>query len=258
MAAHGSGTEREQGTFRGDPAIVALMIGRGGSSLKDKNILPVFGRPLLHYTAAAARGSKHIGRFFVSSDDPKILAAAGEAGYRPIVRPAHLSTPTSQSVDVVRHALDTIERDAPATILVVQHANVGTITTGMIDDCIEGLLADDGLSAVVPVHEKSEYHPFRCKRPNADGLLEPYFDFTKTGVSGNRQDLPKAYFFDHSIWALHVERGVRSAGGQPPWTCMGDRIKPYVTEGCFDVHSIEDLKATEDWLSRHGIGIPSF
>ncbi len=238
--------------------IVALMIGRGGSSLPDKNILPVFGKPLLHYTAAAARGSRHIGRFYVSSDDPKILAAAQQAGYTPIVRPAELSTPTSQSVDVVKHAMGIIEAEGPARILVVQHANVGTISTAMVDDCIDALLADDSLSAVVPVHEKSEYHPYRCKRPNADGLLEPYFDFTKTGVSGNRQDLPKAYFFDHSIWALSVERGVRSAQGQPPWTVMGDRIKPYVTEGCFDVHSMEDLAATEEWVRAHGIAIPDF
>lgn len=238
--------------------IVALMIGRGGSSLPDKNILPVLGKPLLHYTASAARGSRHIGRFYVSSDCPKILAAAGRAGYLPIVRPAELSTPTSQSVDVVNHALSLIEADGPVEVLVVQHANVGTITTRMLDECIEGLLNDDSLSAVVPVHEKAEYHPFRAKRPTADGLLEPYFDFSSTPVSGNRQDLPKALFFDHSIWVLSVERGVRSPKGQPPWTCMGERIKPYLTEGCFDVHSLEDLAATERWVIEHGIQIPEF
>lgn len=242
----------------GDPRIVALMIGRGGSSLKDKNILPVFGRPLLHYTAAAARRSAHIGRFYVSSDDPKILEAAGQAGYVPIVRPPELSTPTSQSVDVVAHALTFIEKDGPADVVVVQHANVGTITTRMIDDCIEQLLADPTLSSVVPVHEKGEYHPFRAKRPTAEGLIEPYFDFSKTPVSGNRQDLPKAYFFDHSIWALSVERGIRSTNGQPPWTCMGSRIKPYETVGCFDVHSLEDLKTTEEWVKANGIPVPEF
>lgn len=54
--------------------IVALMIGRGGSSLKDKNILPVLGNPVLHWAAAAARRSKYIGRYYVSSDDDKILS----------------------------------------------------------------------------------------------------------------------------------------------------------------------------------------
>ena len=184
--------------------IAALIIGRGGSSLADKNILPVFGQPLLHYTAAAAKGSRYIGRFYASSDCQKILDAAAVAGYKSIERPAELSTPTSQSVDVVNHALALIEQDGDIDILVVQHANVGTINTKMIDDCIETLIADDSLSSVVPVHEKSEYHPFRAKTPGADGLISPFFDFSKRAVSGNRQDLPVAYFFDHSIWVLSV------------------------------------------------------
>jgi CMP-N,N'-diacetyllegionaminic acid synthase len=161
-------------------------------------------------------------------------------------------------VDVVNHALALIEQDGGIDILVVQHANVGTITTKMIDDCIEYLIADESLSSVVPVHEKSEYHPFRAKTPGADGLLSPFFDFSKGGVSGNRQDLPVAYFFDHSIWVLSVARGIHASNGQPPWTCMGSRIKPYITEGCFDVHTMEDLKKTEEWLLANHIAPPSF
>lgn len=238
--------------------IAALIIGRGGSTLTDKNTLPVFGQPLLHYTAAAARASRYIGRFYASSDCKKILDAASMAGYTPIKRPAELSTPTSQSVDVVNHALTLIEDDEGIDILVVQHANVGTITTEMIDDCIEALMADDSLSSVVPVHDKSEYHPYRAKTPDSEGLIVPFFDFSKGGISGNRQDLPTAYFFDHSIWVLSVARGIRSTNGQPPWTCMGSRIKPYVTEGCFDVHNMEDLKKTEEWLIANNVTPPSF
>lgn len=233
--------------------IVALMIGRSGSSLPDKNILPVLGKPLLHYTASAARNSKYIGRFYVSSDCPKILAAAQKEGYKPIVRPAVLAQPTSQSVDVVNHALQIIASEGTAEILIVQHANVGTITTQMIDDCIEELLNDSQLSAVVPMHEKSEYHPYRAKELKKDGLVYPFFDFSTMTVSGNRQDLPEALFFDHSIWVLSVRNGVQAPNGQPPWQCMGNHIKPYLTNGCFDVHTFEDLKRTEDWILNHTI-----
>jgi hypothetical protein len=95
----------------------------------------------------------------------------------------------------------------------------------MIDDCIEQLLSDETLSAVVPMHEKNEYHPYRAKTPNKDGIVYPFFDFSSMEVSGNRQDLPTALFFDHSIWVLSVERGIKSSGGQPPWSCMGNTIK---------------------------------
>lgn len=203
--------------------IVSLIIGRSGSTLKNKNILPVLGRPLL-----------------------------------PILRPKHLSLPQSQSVDVVRHTVEIITLEHPLDILVVQHANVGTIHKGIIDECIRQLLKDTSLSAVVPVHEKSEYHPYRAKTVDSEGLLQPFFDFGTTPVSGNRQDLPVCYFFDHSIWVLRVENSIYSEDGQAPWTCMGSRIKPYITKGCFDVHSLEDLKATEEWILHNRIELPEF
>jgi len=240
------------------PFVAALLIGRSGSSLPDKNILPVLGVPLLLYTAAAARRSKWISRFYVSSDCPKILSVAGKAGYKPIHRPPELSSATAQSPDVVRHATTAlVTEDGDIDILVVQHANVGTITTDIIDDCIEALIADNTLSAVVPCHEKNEYHPFRCKTPDQDGVLRPFVDFGHHPVSGNRQDLPPALFFDHSIWVLSVPRGVWSADGQPPWTCMGTRIKPYLTMGCFDVHEEADLVRTADWIQSNRVPIPS-
>lgn len=238
--------------------IVALIIGRRGSSLKNKNILPVLGRPLLHYTAAAARESQYIGRFYASSDCPAILEAAAVAGYKKIVRPPDLSTATSQSVDVVHHALVEIEKYGQVEVLVVQHANVGTITTQIIDDCIEQLLSDESLSSVVPVHEKNEYNPYRCKMLNSEKLLEPFFKFSENNISCNRQDLPPAYFFDHSIWVLNVKNSIKSKKGQPPWTCMGSRIKPYITKGCFDVHDIEDIKKTEQWIIDNDVALPKF
>jgi CMP-N-acetylneuraminic acid synthetase len=236
-----------------DPKIVALMIGRGGSTLKDKNILPVLGKPLLQHSGLAAKDSQFIGRYYISSDCDKILQVAEEIGYSKIKRPEYLSTPSSQSVDVVNHALELIEKDGIVDILIVQHANVGTITTKIFDDCVNLLLSDKTLSAVVPMHEKNEYHPYRCKTYSDDGCVYPFFDFSKTKVSGNRQELPPALFFDHSIWVLSVVNGVKSNIGQPPWTCMGNKIKPYITEGCFDVHEEEDLIRTANWIINNNL-----
>ena len=59
--------------------IVALMIGRGGSSLARKNVLPVHGVPLLLWAANAAVRSQYVGRYYISSDDDEILQTAGIA-----------------------------------------------------------------------------------------------------------------------------------------------------------------------------------
>ncbi len=85
--------------------VVALLTGRGGNTLADKNVLPVLGKPLLYYPADAAIKSGVVDEFFVSSDCGKILGAAAELGYKKILRPASLSTPTAKHIDVIDHAL---------------------------------------------------------------------------------------------------------------------------------------------------------
>ena len=236
--------------------IAALMIGRGGSSLKDKNILPVLGVPLLHWTAAAARRSRHITRFYCSSDCPRILATAAQAGYAPIERPEELASATAQSSDAVRHAFAIMERDGAVDVLVVQHANVGTISTGQIDACIDLLLAHPEATSVVPAHQHPEYHPMRARRLRPDGSLEPFVGGDQ--VSANRQDLPTAYFFDHSFWVLRGRTAVFDPQGQQPWPCMGSRILPFETEGCSDVHDLADLQKTADWIEANAIPRPDF
>ena len=236
--------------------VAALMIGRGGSSLKDKNILPVLGAPLLHWAAAAARRSRHITRFYVSSDCPNILRTAGEAGYSPIERPPELATATAQSSDAVRHAFEIMEQDGPIDILVVQHANVGTISEEQIDACIDLLLAKPEVTAVVPAHQQPDYHPMRARRLRADGTLAPFVE--GNGISANRQELPTAFFYDHSFWVLRGRRAVFDPGGQQPWPCMGSSIMPFETEGCRDVHDLADLETTAQWILRNNMPKPCF
>jgi CMP-N-acetylneuraminic acid synthetase len=175
--------------------IVALIIGRGNNTLKNKNILPVLSRPLLHWGGLAAKYSKYINRFYISSDCDKILSAASELNFKLIKRPDELSLPTSQSSDAVKHAYDIIKKESKVAILVVIHANVGTISSKMIDECIELLLNDKNLSSVIPSHINDEYHPYRAKKLNKEGQLVNLFDFEKMNVSANRQELDTCVFF---------------------------------------------------------------
>jgi len=232
--------------------IIALLTGRGNNTLKDKNILPVLGKPLLHYPATAAKRSRYIDDFFVSSDDDKILDAAAEVGYRKIKRPDEYARPDSLHIDAILHALAEMKAASlHPDILVVLLANSVTVKTDWIDGCIDEILNDDNISSVVPVNLIQDYHPYRAKKLNADGFLEPYFDFSKEKVSTNRQDLPHNYFLCHNFWVLNVGRSLFSENGQPPWTFMGDRIKPYVVDETFDVHDRNDLELSERWLREN-------
>ena len=234
--------------------VTSLVIGRKGSSFKNKNVRFVYGFPLVMWPCAAARRSKYINKFYCSSDSDEILEVCEKLNYIPIKRPNHLAKPESQSCDAVRHAVKFIEENLKKKIdiLVLQHANVGTITEHMIDACIDLLMKNPNATAVIPSHQKSDYHPARAKILNSDGFLEQAIEGKS---SANRQDLNAAYFFDHSFWVIRGEFFKRR-DGQSPWNCMGNRILPFETQGCFDVHSQEDLDLTANWLKENNIPSP--
>ena len=210
--------------------IAALLTGRGNNTLKDKNVLPVLGKPLLYYPAMAAKTCNLITDFYVSSDDEKILKAASDCGYKKIVRPVELAAPTSQHVDAIRHALGVMKQDGvEPDILVVLLANSGIVKTEWIEESITQLLKDEALSASVPVLLEMENHPYRSKRLREDGCLDTWFDFRGK----------------NSLYS--------STEGQQPWTFMGSNIKPIVVEESFDVHDEDDIRRTEKWLLEEGI-----
>ena len=235
--------------------IAALLTGRGNNTLKDKNVLPVLGKPLLYYPAMAAKTCNLITDFYVSSDDEKILKAASDCGYKKIVRPVELAAPTSQHVDAIRHALGVMKQDGvEPDILVVLLANSGIVKTEWIEESITQLLKDEALSASVPVLLEMDNHPYRSKRLREDGCLDTWFDFRGKNISTNRQDLPMNFVLCHNFWTLNLKNSLYSSTeGEQPWTFMGSNIKPIVVKESFDVHDEDDIRRTEKWLQEEGI-----
>lgn len=234
--------------------IVALLTGRGNNTLKDKNVLPVLGKPLLYYPAMAAKSCPEITDFYVSSDDDKILNAAAECGYKKIRRPDELALPTAQHVDAIIHALGVMKEDGvEPDILVVLLANSAIVKKEWIQESIKNLKNNPELSASCPVLLEMDNHPYRSKRLRADGCLDTWFDFKGQNISTNRQDLPMNFVLCHNFWTLNLKNSLYSnIPGQQPWTFMGNNIKPIVVEESFDVHDEDDIRRTEKWLISEG------
>lgn len=85
---------------------VALIPARGGSKrLPRKNILPVLGRPVIHYPVKAALDSGCFDRIIVSTEDEEIRDIAMEAGAQVMERPGHLAQDRSTVAQVCVDAL---------------------------------------------------------------------------------------------------------------------------------------------------------
>ena len=89
--------------------VVALVPARGGSQrIPHKNIRPLGGHPLIHYTLAAAKQSGVFQTVLVSSDCEETLATARDCpggGILTVRRPAKYATAASPDIEWVSHAL---------------------------------------------------------------------------------------------------------------------------------------------------------
>lgn len=231
---------------------IALLTGRGNNSLKDKNILDVLGHPVLYYPAHSAKCAKEIDDWYCSSDDDKILNAAAEEGYKKIIRPVELASPKAQHIDAIMQALSIIENDiGEIDILTVLLANNVTVSSEMIDLCIQKMKSDTTVTAVVPVYEDNDHHPLRAKSLNESGTLEMYEKGVKGNISTNRQDLPTCYFLAHNFWVLNVKNLKSKNVGQQPWSFMGDKIVPFFINESIDIHDDYDLLLAKEWIRNN-------
>ena len=92
-------------------SLLCLVAARGGSvGVRDKNIRPLLGKPLIAWTIEQALAVPEIERVVVSTDDQRIAKAARAAGAEtPFARPAELSGPETGKLAVWQHALRACE-----------------------------------------------------------------------------------------------------------------------------------------------------
>ena len=187
-----------------DPRVLGVVVARGGSKgLPGKNLMRLGGRPLVVHTIEAALGCAALGRAVLSTEDPEILAAGRQAGCpAPFVRPAALAGDRSSTVDVALHAVDWLaEHEAfAADIVVLLPATAPLRRAEHIGEAIDVLRADPAAEAVVAVTEP-DYPPYWMLTAR-NGRLS--WLFAEGAAVDHRQDLPRAYRPNGSIYAIHV------------------------------------------------------
>ncbi|MBI5720025.1 MAG: acylneuraminate cytidylyltransferase family protein [Burkholderiales bacterium] len=184
----------------GGLSVLALITARGGSKgLPGKNVRLAAGRPLLAYTADAARASRHVDRLVLSTDDEEIMRVGRETGCEvPFRRPAALAGDEATSIDVVLHALDTLPRHD--LVLLLQPTSP-LRTAADIDAACELLLRHEAPACVslMPV----PHHP-QWMFGLDDGVhLAPLL--RGTVAAARRQELPPVYALNGAIYLARAD-----------------------------------------------------
>ncbi len=186
--------------------ILGIIPARGGSKgVPGKNIKFLGSKPLIAYTIESALSTNLIQDVVVSTDSIEIKEVAIQFGVQvPFIRPDFLSSDTAKSIDVVIHAIEFLKNKGKVfdAVMLLQPTNPFR-TKEFIEEAIHKFNEEqlDSLISVLPV--PLEYNPHWIFEENEKGYLS--IATGETEIIPRRQDLPKAYFRDGSIYLTSTQ-----------------------------------------------------
>lgn len=215
--------------------IFVIIPARGGSKgIPHKNIKPLAGKPLIHYTIDVAREIVPDEDICVSTDDPEIIKCVEDYGLKvPFVRPEELASDTAGTYEVLLHALNYYEQLGKHYDIVLLLQNTSPFrTANQVREALS--LYRDDLDMVVSVKECSA-NPYYCVfEENQEGFLHIC---KGEGNITRRQDAPKVYEYNGAIYVINP-----ASLKAMPLNKFARRMK-YV----MDEQTSIDLDTMQDW-----------
>ena len=220
------------------PSAIALIPARAGSErVKDKNIRPLAGHPLLAYAIATARQAGIFDRVVCSTDSGKIAEVAQRYGADiPFLRPSELATSTSPDIEWLKYTLEQLGEhyDLFAIVRATNPFRGPYVLQRGLRQLLETPEADS-IRAV----ELVKQHP--GKMWVVDGkLMQPLLEQSHLDVAwhaGQYQALPEIYV-QNSALEIAWTRVVFATG-----TREGRTVAPFFTTG-YEGFNIDD---EDDW-----------
>jgi len=225
--------------------IIALIPARGGSkSIKNKNITPFSGKPLISYTIEQALQSKLIDRVIVSTDSNEIANVAKQYGADiPFMRPTELAEDDTVDLPVFEHCLEYLRNNEKyiPDIIVQLRPTSPLRTLSMIDDAINLLIKNKYASSVRCICEPSQ-NPFKMWMVKQDGFIKPLVE-TEIHEPYNqpRQVLPEVYWQNGYVDVMRYSTIVSDH------SMTGNNILPMLvdSENIIDIDNHITLKLAE-------------
>jgi len=192
--------------------VLGLVPARGGSrGIPRKNVRPLAGRPLLAYTAEAARAATRLDRVVLSTEDDEIAELGRRLGLEtPFRRPEELARDETPTLPVVRHAIEELERqgDRYDAVCLLQPTHPFRRAED-VDACVEKLEREGADCVLTTLPVPPEHNPHWAYIACADGCL--HLAPGELAPIPRRQDLPPAFFREGSVYVTRrdvvIEQG---------------------------------------------------
>ena len=229
---------------------LCTLCARGGSKgVKNKNLRPLLGRPLLVHSLEQARASGLFDALAVSSDSDAILDVAREWGADYLIRrPDDLATDRTPKIPAIRHCLQEAERLAGRRFDVIVDLDATSPLRTPQDIRAAVAMLEDGNAANVITAMPARRSPyFNMVEVGDDGV--PRLSKTLPNRVARRQDAPGCYDMNASIYVWRRDILMTSD------TLFHDDTRLYVMpeERSWDIDNELDFRIVE-CLVKHGVG----
>lgn len=239
-----------------NPNIVALIPARAGSKrIKNKNILPLAGHPLIAYSIAAAAESKIFADIIVSTDSEKYAAIARHYGAEvPFIRPGELAGEMSPDIEWVEFTLGELKKFGRSYDCFSILRPTSPFRTGKtIKKAWQAFIQEKGVDSLRAV-EKCKQHPGKMWVVRGKRMV-PVLPLGPVGQPWHSSQYP-------SLPEIHVQ----NASLEIAWsrvvfetrTIAGHVLMPFFTEGYegFDVNTPYDWDLAERLAKNRNAVLP--
>nr|MBI1231053.1 acylneuraminate cytidylyltransferase family protein [Cytophagales bacterium] len=179
---------------------LGIITARGGSKgIKGKNIVPLCGKPIIHYTIESALCADCLDDIILSTDDQAIIHCALDAGLKCHgLRPDHLATDEAKSNDVIAYEVDQYEERTGQSvdrILLLQPTTPLRTSLDIENAC--SIFGEEKQSSLISCYNADFVHP-RIMYEDTGEHLEPFLDVGHKIV--RRQDMRPVYIRNGAIY----------------------------------------------------------
>ena len=224
--------------------VYAIIPARAGSKgVPNKNIKLLAGYPLLAWSIAAAKLSKHITRIIVSTDSEEYAEIARQYGAEvPFLRPRAIATDNAQDIGFIMHTLLWLaehENSVPDMLVHLRPTSPLRDPT-YIDAAIELIREHPEATSLCSAHEVA-HPPCKYFQMNADGTFSGLMG--EQYISLPRQQCPKAYQGNGHVDIL-LSNHILATG-----SLYGTHRLAFLAPPCGDIDSMIDFNDIDTYTS---------